>query len=455
MSLNFFQYIFYNQVLCILERDDLVMYKRSRFNVVSETDSGELIIYNSYSGAIALFDQAEAEKVQKLLISGEDCNGNLEQQLVQQGFLVKSDVDEKRRATFLHQTMHRTDSMHLVILPTEACNFRCTYCYEDFPRGKMTEKAKQGLKNYVKQQGKYLKQLTVSWFGGEPLLADDIINELSATFLQVATEHDIEYSAEIATNGFLLTKERFRQLLKNGIRQVMVTIDGEEAEHNQRRKLANGEGSFATIMNNLQSLKEVEGDFEVTVRTNFDEESLAAMPEFISAMKAKFGDDPRFKTYFRPIARWGGKNDECLPVCDRSTIDEKIWEFTEKAIDAGLPMSSLIAGSLQPTASVCYAAKPNSFIVASDAQIFKCTLAFDAEENQLGTLEEDGTLNIDYDKLALWTTSGEETDENCQSCFFRPACQGNHCPYYRKATGDRPCSHEKRQIKKVLRLIAK
>ncbi|OIJ13785.1 radical SAM/SPASM domain-containing protein [Anaerobacillus arseniciselenatis] len=431
------------------------MYKRSRFNVVSETDLGELIVYNSYSGAIALFDKEEAEKVHGLLTKGASGETHLEQQLVQQGFLVSSEIDEKRRATFLHQTMHRTDSMHLVILPTESCNFRCTYCYEDFPRGKMTEKAKQGLKNYVQQQGKYLKQLTVSWFGGEPLLADDVINELSETFLQVANEQDFVYSAEVATNGYLLTKDRFEQLLKNGVQQVMVTIDGNEVEHNQRRKLANGEGSFATIFENLRSLKEVEGDFEITLRTNFDEESLAAMPDFISSLKANFGDDPRFKTYFRPVARWGGKNDECLPVCDRNTIDEKIWEFTEKAIEEGLPMSALIAGSLQPTASVCYAAKPNSFIIASDAQIFKCTLAFDAEENQLGTLEEDGTLNIDYDKVALWTTSGEETDENCQSCFFRPACQGNHCPFYRKATGDRPCSHEKRQIKKVLSLIAK
>ncbi|MCT8140462.1 radical SAM protein [Anaerobacillus sp. CMMVII] len=431
------------------------MYIPSRFNVVTETEAKELLIYNSYTGAIALFDIEEAEVVRKVLANILDIDGVLEEQLVTHGFLVSNEVDEKARATFLHQSLHRNDSLHLVILPTEACNFRCTYCYENFPRGKMTESAIEGLKSYIQKQGKSLNQLTVSWFGGEPLLAADVVNELSTVFLEVANRHKINYSAEIATNGYLLTKELFQQMLANGIRQFMITIDGQADDHNKKRKLANGEATFQQIIDNLSDIKEIEGDFEITLRTNFDEENLKRIPEFILGLKELFGDDPRFKPFFRPVSRWGGTNDECLAICDQRTVDQKIWEFSERAIDAGLSMSSLITATLQPTASVCYAAKPNSFIVASNGSLHKCTLAFDDEDNQLGNLNRDGTLQIDYDKLAKWTTSGEETDENCQSCFFRPACQGNHCPYYRKTTGDRPCSHEKRNIKKVLRLIAK
>lgn len=423
--------------------------------MITKTEASELILYNSYTGAIAVYDQNETHQVKKALANDDKCELLIKEHLVQQGFLVANDVDEKRRATFLHQTMHRANSLHLVILPTEACNFRCTYCYEDFPRGKMTDQAKQGLINFIHKQGKFLNHLTVSWFGGEPLLGFDVITELSQVFLQVASKYEFSYSAEIATNGYLLTSEKCKILLQNGIKQFMVTVDGEANEHNKRRKLANDEGTYSTIINNLKNIKKIEDDFEITIRTNFDEASLNSIPNHILEMKALFGDDQRFKTYFRPVARWGGKNDECLPVCDQKTVDQKIWEFTEKAIEVGLPMSSLVAGSLQPTASVCYAAKPNSFVVASDARLYKCTLAFEDEDNQIGNLNEDGSMTIDYDKLAKWTTSGEETDEHCQSCFFRPACQGNHCPYYRKTTGQRPCSHEKRQIKKVLELIVK
>ncbi|MEU0375645.1 hypothetical protein ABZ070_37330 [Streptomyces sp. NPDC006283] len=30
-------------------------------------------------------------------------------------------------------------SLYLIILPTEQCNFRCTYCYEQFEIGRMPD----------------------------------------------------------------------------------------------------------------------------------------------------------------------------------------------------------------------------------------------------------------------------------------------------------------------------
>ncbi|PPU93786.1 hypothetical protein XalbCFBP2523_04890 [Xanthomonas albilineans] len=34
----------------------------------------------------------------------------------------------------------------LILLPTEKCNFRCTYCYEDFATGRMQPKVVEGIK---------------------------------------------------------------------------------------------------------------------------------------------------------------------------------------------------------------------------------------------------------------------------------------------------------------------
>lgn len=432
-------------------------YVPSRFNAQSQTDDNGIVLYNSYNGAIVAFSEDEKEEVlSSLKRTGiEKLETDIQKELYENGFLVSEQVDEKRRAQFLHQSLHRTDVMHLVLLPTEACNFRCTYCYETFPRGKMDPKTISGLKALVRKKATTLSNLNISWFGGEPLLALDVIEELSNSFMSTAKEHNIHYSCDMVTNGYFLTQEVFEKLLSWEIRQFMITIDGIAEIHDKRRHLAGGGSTFDKIMRNLKAVKEVQDQFDITIRVNFDESNLAETNKLIEYLKDEFADDKRFGIFFRPVGRWGGKNDDELPVCSSIISNQKIWEFSNEALSNGIRMSSMVAGSLMPTGSVCYAAKPHSLVIGSNGKLYKCTVSFEEEVNKVGEIHEDGSLDLDYDKIAAWTTSGEETDSVCQSCFYRPACQGNHCPLYRMRTGERPCPYEKRKIKKVLNLIWK
>lgn len=434
-----------------------VQWKPSRFNARTTVDDGGLMLYNSYTGAIAAFSPEESSRVIGLLTGPDDPvpddNQALHEDLIQHGFIVDNNVDELRRAQFLHQSMHRQDSMHLVLLVTEACNFRCNYCYEYFPRGTMKSRVASGLEKYIAAQVNTLNRLTISWHGGEPLLAPQVIERLSRSFIESCDTNGVIYGAEISTNGYFLDREMFDKLLDWRVERFMVTLDGSAEVHDARRGLTGGGGTFKRIVNNLVSLKEVDRPFEINLRVNFDNSNLDAVSEFIPVISELFADDERFKVYFRPVGCMGGENDLNLPVCDDITKDTKIWEFNEQAIAQGLTVSSFISDILLPTGAVCYAAKPNSLIVGSDGQLYKCSVAIDQENNQLGHIDEDGIMDLDLDKMALWTTSGEETDSNCQSCFFRPSCQGNHCPLYRMRTGNRPCSYEKRQIKQTLRML--
>lgn len=432
-------------------------YVPSRFNALSRTDDNGLVLFNSYTGAIAYFTDTEKQTVVSSLKRNgiNQLENEIQEDLYNNGFLVSSTVDEKRRAQFLHQSLHRTDMMHLVLMPTEACNFRCTYCYESFERGNMNRKIRNGLKSFVQQKAAILSDLHISWFGGEPLIALDVIEELSESFLTVAKENNIHYSCDLVTNGYLLTKDVFQRLLSWNINQFMITIDGIGKVHDSRRHLTGGGKTFDTIIKNLLAIKEVPGSFDITIRTNFDEDNLQEASELTRFLKEHFSDEKRFGILFRPVGKWGGKNDDDIPVCSRTMADKKIWELTDEAITEGVNMSSMVSGSMMPSGSVCYSAKPNSLVVGADGQLYKCTLSLNEDFNKVGTLHEDGKLDLDYDKIANWVTSGEETDEGCQSCFYRPACQGNHCPLFRMRTGERPCPFEKRSIKKVLNLIWK
>ena len=68
--------------------------------------------------------------------------------------------------------------LHLILMPTEACNFRCTYCYEDFRYKRMDQEVIHGVKRYLSRRVAELDALTLSWFGGEPLLARDIVEDI-------------------------------------------------------------------------------------------------------------------------------------------------------------------------------------------------------------------------------------------------------------------------------------
>ncbi|GAX91223.1 radical SAM/SPASM domain-containing protein [Effusibacillus lacus] len=427
----------------------------SRFNAYSTADSGDLILYNSYTGAIVSVPPAEKEEALAALkrtgVSGNPSKTAL--QMIESGFLVPDQLDEKLRAKYLHQTQHRTDLLHLIILPTEACNFRCTYCYQTFPQGGMTAGIQTGIRRLAEEKSRFLNGLSVSWFGGEPLLASDMIGNLSNTFLNLSQKYGFHYSADISTNGYLMTEDLFKRLLNWEIRRYMITIDGPEAVHDKRRALCGGGNTFSRILSNLEKIKQVDGDFEIHLRVNIDMDNLDSVPELLGLLKDRFAGDTRFQLFIRPVGRWGGLNDERLPVCDRKLAEHSIWEFSRLGLEQGLPLASVIEDALLPGCSVCYAAKPHSLVIGANGKLYKCTCALDEEINQIGSLSENGSLLLDHDKLAVWVSSGDDADPVCGNCFFRPACQGNHCPLYRMKTGLRPCPHEKRHIRKVLDLI--
>ena len=72
------------------------------------------------------------------------------------------------------------DHLQLIVNPTERCNLRCVYCYETFALGKMPQTVISGLLNLVRRRAeKGLKTFRLEFFGGEPLVAWDVVETLS------------------------------------------------------------------------------------------------------------------------------------------------------------------------------------------------------------------------------------------------------------------------------------
>jgi uncharacterized protein len=427
----------------------------SRFNMRVRTPEGALLVFNSFSGAFFSFEGEEADYVVKMLDGPPVAEPKgLLSVLACEGLLVPSTSDELARARHLHQlSFERTDKLSLTLMPNENCNFRCTYCYEEFKRNKMPREVIDGVVNLARREAPGLRMLNVSWFGGEALTALDIIEEISQRLIEVCDEHGIRYASGMTTNGYLLTPERAARSLAARVARFQITLDGPAESHNRLRVLASGGGTFDAILANLRELRDRQQNFHVRLRVNFTADTAPLIPSFVEFLGGEFGNDPRFSIHFKPVGHWGGPQDHAIKTCDQRSGENHEIEFMGLALKAGFPLDAW-RESMRPFGSVCYAADPRSFVIGSDGTVYKCTVAFNDPRNHVGRLTPDGRLNISEDLHRPWITSGEETDTGCQQCGFRPACQGNLCPLERLNRNEKRCPTVKTRLDQYLPLLA-
>lgn len=428
----------------------------SRYNARTVADDGRLILWNTLSGAISIFSARDRDRVLDALdVEGVRAPlGKAAEYLGQRGFLVTEQTSELDlfRYRFAHDQW-RHDRMEFILLASEDCNFRCVYCYEKFARGTMAPEVRQGLMAYTLKRAPSLKELSISWFGGEPLYGWEAIEELAPFFKDVSERHGLAYSQNMTTNGYLLTEERATKLLDWGQRRYQITIDGLPDEHNCKRVGRDGSPTYDTILDNLRSLAQRRDDFYVTLRVNFDRKNFPRLGQFLEALSEDFAGDPRFVLRFRAVGKWGGDNDADLDTCGLVEERDIVRVLRGKADELGLAKEAGITQLAKFGSSVCYAARPYSFIVGAHGDLMKCTVAlYEEESNVVGKVLPDGTLQLKDENMLRWVNPHFETDNLCQHCHVLPVCQGAHCPLTRITEGRRTCSSVKGSLKTDMRL---
>lgn len=328
--------------------------------------------------------------------------------------------------------------LQLIIFPTEKCNFRCTYCYEDFEIGKMKRPIIDGLKKLIQariERGS-LEALNLAWFGGEPLLAKDVMFELAA-FAKDYLDKGIlkSVTGDTTTNAYLLTEPVLRRLVELRQTTFQISLDGYGEGHNVTRKRADGRGTFDVIWANLLAAKATDLNFQITLRLHLTSENAASMERLVDEICEKFGGDQRFSIFFKTIENLGGPNN--VVVMDKGIAAERAKAATQKLNAAGLKCDAVIEGPessrgasdnvqivadapksiavslpnsvappqpARPTFNgyICYASKPNSLIIRADGSIGKCTVMLSDSRNRLGKVNPDGTITLDNEKMHLW-----------------------------------------------------
>lgn len=217
--------------------------------------------------------------------------------------------------------------LDLHILPTEKCNFRCLYCYEDFKIGRMKPEIIKGIKNLIKKRIHELKQLRISWFGGEPLIATHVVLDISHFAKNLAEKNNCLFHFGMTTNGYLLDKNRFDLLINAGINAFQISLDGTEELHNKTRLRADGAGTFNTIWANLLSMANSDKQFEVVLRIHVTPENHNNIYQLLTLIKSNMGGDNRFRIFLKAIANLGGTNSGTFDVLTGKTKTEVLAQL--------------------------------------------------------------------------------------------------------------------------------
>lgn len=334
--------------------------------------------------------------------------------------------------------------LNLIILPTEKCNFRCTYCYETFEMGKIKRPTIDGIKNLIKariEKGT-LEALDLGWFGGEPLLALDAMVEISQYAKDLYDAGVLkQLSGDTTTNGYLLTPKTLRTLVGLKQQTYQVSLDGFGEGHDQTRQYASGAGTFKQIWSNVLAARDSDLDFSMMLRLHLTAENGESISELVDNIIKELKDDRRFTVFFKTIENLGGPNAGSIEKMQKEVAGVRVRALSRLLKDSGFSVSAVLDGpesaregvdetegiEARPNAQanpdtgapaapkgyggyICYASKPNSLMIRSDGRIGKCTVMLEDDRNTVGRINPDGTVVLDNDRVSVWMRGFKSMD---------------------------------------------
>lgn len=381
-----------------------------------------------------LYNQTLSENINGLA----DIHPDFWKLLVDKNFFVEDDTDELQNVKDLvHSIDCNPETYILFINPTMNCNFKCWYCYETQIKGSkmdqsVIEKIKKNISN--KYEETKFKYLTISWFGGEPLL---YFKQVVLPILNYANEFvigkDICLRSEFTTNGYLLNKEILEHCKQLGVNHFQITLDGHRNRHNQVRFTKGNKGSYDVIVANIQ--KCIAMGIAVNCRINLSKETLTDdLAQIINDFSDISEEDKKY-LQFSFFKVWQ----------DNSLLNTEIFDLIQQFKDNNLPTKPYHKYN-DTVRNPCYGDRMHHATINYNGDVFKCTARDFKKENREGVLLEDG--NIQWNDKYFRRMDAKFKNPCCLSCKILPICNGV-CTQHLLENNQDWCYHDLDENKKI------
>lgn len=394
-------------------------YKSSIYNVLIPTEEKDKItIWNTRSGAVLrlfpnVWNAIESGNTQ------DECLNEYIEGLSAQGIIIPEDFNEYNSIIFSRriEQYSLSKTLSLIIAPTLACNFHCEYCFEKGKNsGKIMDDATQDkVLEFVEtrfKNDKNIANISVTWFGGEPLIGyESVINKLSERLISLCEHYEVKYNAFIITNGYYLSSDIIEKLFKLHVKSYQITLDGLEEEYCKKKRATPQE--YKTVIDNIFSLSNYAYDnnieCEINIRINVDKSNYHLAKSLVDTLTL----DERYRNnIFFYLGKIQGQGCGCYELEEFENVQTDFEEFTNSRLQEILPTKCVW----------CEQQTLNCFCIGPEGELYKCERDFGDSSKVVGSVFS----GLNYsDHLLKFFDPG--VYEKCKSCKLFPVCLGG-CP---------------------------
>jgi uncharacterized protein len=329
--------------------------------------------------------------------------------------------------------------MVVTLTTTMNCNLGCYYCYESRSGDRLTGSDVLGIITWVADRLVIAPRdgLHVDWYGGEPLLNQEFIESASAALQALCTKLQAPYSASVISNGTAWPDDVEAFVQRHRIRQVQVSLDGLQPNHDKRRRYRTGyrPGPTASSFELATALVDrLLNHTRVDIRLNLDRENQIDLQPFVEFARTRGWFDRKFQAVIQPARlAFFSQRSSFMRKVEMSVVeyDRLRKDLRDHAgCDVRIEESEAPEGFPYPKTSVCAALASRSVVFGADGLTYRCGLQVGEKHRAVGktsSADLPGQPAEVFADSAWWQAFDPTIQPNCSRCSFLPICWGG-CP---------------------------
>ena len=393
----------------------------SNYIISTRTDDSRVLLFSTLTTAFIILSKEEYDRI---FVNKDFTNCEYLNNLIKLGFLVNNKEEQTKLLDSLSSIETARREPVIKIFPTNRCNARCYYCFEEGIKFvDMTEETAIQLVKFAKQFYQGCHKLQINWFGGEPLMNFKIIRLITEELIN----EGFTLTTHVTTNGSLLTPDIVSYFKDKYIDcSFQITIDDiGKAYYNVKKYIDLTESNaFDTIISNIKLL--LINGIRTRIRINFLEENFSHVVEVFDYLRSLFNGLPAPDIYFAPLSFEHKKTFRKIKDSENQEPSYlSILKFyTRRNIlydKENVYKNTLTNLSLKPKAIPCGACRSHNLTITAEGLIFKCHRIVTNNKYSIGNIYDGIQENCKYNRMFV---GKEYEDPKCLECNVYRVCRG-------------------------------